>query len=127
MTIMSSVSLPAGALNEAMERIGAVIESETEALRELRVVDLQDFNNRKSRGLLDLMRAVRALEGGRLDEVTASRLKALRAKLDDNQAALAMHLSAAREITTLVAQTIRDSESDGTYSNRLPAADKSPW
>lgn len=124
---MSSVSLPSGALNEAMERIGSVIDSETEALRELRVVDLQDFNNRKSRGLLDLMRAVRALEGGRLDAATAERLKALRAKLEANQAALSIHLSAAKEITTLVAQTIRDSESDGTYSNRLPARDACPW
>lgn len=127
MNIMSSVSLPTGALNEAMERIGAVIDSETAALREMRVVDLQDFNNRKSRGLLDLMRAIRALDGGRPDEVTAARLKVLKAKLETNQAALAMHLSAAKEITTLVAQTIRDSESDGTYSNRVPAPDMNPW
>lgn len=124
---MPSISPPSGALNEVVERIGAIIESETEALRQRRVVDLQDFNNRKSRGLLDLTRAVRALDGGRPDAATAARLKALRAKLAANQAALSMHLAAAREITTLVAQTIRDSESDGTYSNSLSARDKNPW
>lgn len=124
---MSSVPLPVNALNEAMERIGAVVDSETEALRELRVVDLQDFNNRKNRGLLELTRAFRAFEGGRLDEATAERLKTLRGKLEANQEALSMHLAAAREITTLVAQTIRDSESDGTYSNRLSGQGASPW
>lgn len=124
---MPTVSPPSGALNEVVERIAAIIDSETEALRERRTVDLQDFNNRKSRGLLDLMRAVRALEGGRPDAAAAARLQSLRAKLAANQAALSVHLAAAREITTLVAQTIRDSESDGTYSNTLSARDKSPW
>ncbi|QIG49911.1 flagellar protein FlgN [Nordella sp. HKS 07] len=124
---MPSVSPLSGALNEVVERIGAIIEAETEALRERRVVDLQEFNNRKSRGLLDLMRAVRALDGGRPDAGTAVRLEALRTKLAANQAALSVHLAAAREITTLVAQTIRDGESDGTYSNSLSARDKSPW
>lgn len=124
---MSSVSPSSGALNEVVERLGAIIESETQALRERRVVDLQDFNNRKSRGLLDLMRAVRALDGGRPDAATSARLQALRAKLAANQAALSVHLAAAREITTLVAQTIRDNESDGTYSNIQSARDKNPW
>lgn len=124
---MSAVSPPFGALLEAMDRIGSIVDTETEALRQLRVVDLADFNNRKSRGLLDLTRAFRALEGERLDERAAARLKQLRAKLEANQAALSMHLAAAREITTIVAQSIRDSESDGTYSNILPSRAGNPW
>ena len=115
------------ALVDALDRVEQVIDAETVALRGLKVVDLRDFNNRKSRGLLDLTRAIRALDGAELDAVASARLKILRAKLEANQAALSMHLSAAREITQTVARAIRDAESDGTYSNAGPAQGKAPW
>lgn len=122
-----STSSQAGPLKDALARIETIIDTETAALRELKVVDLKEFNNRKSRGLLDLTRAIRALDGERPDAATTNRLKLLRAKLEANQAALTMHLTAAKEITTIVARTIRDSESDGTYSNSPNARDYSPW
>lgn len=115
------------AFMDALGRVEHVIDAETAALRGLKVVDLSDFNARKSRGLLDLTRAVRALDGAILDPASSARLALLRTKLEANQAALAMHLSAAREITQTVAQAIRDSESDGTYSNVMPSQGSAPW
>ena len=116
-----------GLLLEAVDRIERLVDAETAALKRFRALDLREFNDRKSRALLDLTRAVRALNGGRLDAGASARLKVLRGKLAANQAVLATHLKAAKEITTMVADTIRDSESDGTYSNILPARNKAPW
>jgi hypothetical protein len=112
------------ALVDVMERVENSVIAETEALRQFKVVDLRDFNSRKSQGLLELMRVVRSLGGAKPDESTTARLRSLRARLESNRALLATHLRAAREITSLVAATIRDSESDGTYSN---TKSHSPW
>ncbi|CAN5119454.1 hypothetical protein BH10PSE7_BH10PSE7_31040 [soil metagenome] len=112
---------------EAIDRIEALVESETSALQTFKAIDLQDFNNRKNQLLLEMTRAVRALNGAPPDAPVTGRLKGLREKLAGNQAVLAMHLRAAREITNLVADTIRDSESDGTYSNSASYGSKSPW
>jgi hypothetical protein len=45
-----------------------------------------------------------------------TRLAGLRAKLDVNRAVLETHLAAVREVATVLADAIRDAESDGTYS-----------
>ena len=111
---------------DAIDRIEAVAESETAALRQFKAIDLNDFNNRKSQLLLEMTRAIRALGGQTPDAAIAVRLSTLRDKLAANQSVLATHLKAAREITSLVAETIRDSESDGTYTNALSRT-ASPW
>jgi hypothetical protein len=116
-----------GAFLEVIERVEQVVEAETAALKQFKAVDLQEFNARKSQGLLEMSRAVRGLGGTSLDPETSSRLKMLRAKLEINQALLSTHLRAAREITSVVAETIRDSESDGTYSNMAYMGAASPW
>jgi len=47
------------------------------------------------------------------------RLATLREKLDANSAILKLHLEAVREISAVMAEAIRDVESDGTYSRRV--------
>lgn len=108
---MASVSL-----GRAIDRIEEVVEQETAALRNRAQVDLKDFNNRKSHGLLELTRAMRLFEIGELGEPQRARLAGLRAKLEKNRAALEMHLEAVREISTMMAEAVQDAESDGTYS-----------
>jgi hypothetical protein len=105
------------ALIETVDRLERLIDAETMALRHFKAVDLRDFNNRKSQILLELTRTIKALNGARLDPPVMSRLSAVREKLAANQALLATHLKAAKTITTIVADAIRDNESDGTYSN----------
>ena len=108
-------------LDRAIQRLEEVVEQETAALRTRATIDLREFNNRKSQGLLDLNKALRVIDNAAADRGVAARLAQLRAKLDVNRAVLKMHLEAVREISTIVADTIRDADSDGTYSQSIMA------
>lgn len=103
-------------IEKTMQRVEMVVDSETAALRARAAIDLKDFNNRKSQALLEFSLAVRALDGKTLDSDLVERLKVLRGKLETNRVVLRMHLEAVREIAGVVADTIQDSEGDGTYS-----------
>ncbi|MYZ46954.1 flagellar protein FlgN [Rhizobiales bacterium L72] len=106
----------------AVSRLEAVVDEETEALRARRGrIDLDDFNRRKSLGLLELSRAMRGVERAGHAEIVTRRLGSLRARLDANQAVLRVHMKAAQEISGLLAEAIRESESDGTYSGQVGA------
>ena len=108
---------PASAgLAKAIDRLEEVIEQETAALRARAHVDLKDFNTRKSHGLLELTRAMRLVDGERPSEPLRLRLVDLRGKLDKNRAAIAVHLEAVREISTIIADAMQEAESDGTYT-----------
>lgn len=96
-----------------------VVEEETAALAARTQVDLEGFSNRKSQGLMELNRASRNLEAMANHQVVAARLAGLRDKLAINQMALKLHLDAVREISSIVANAIRESESDGTYSETI--------
>jgi hypothetical protein len=113
---LADASGGAGALDGAIQRLEAVVDQETAALRAHAAVDLNAFNNRKSQGLLELNRALRSLGGTGGDAAIATRLAALRAKLDVNRTVLKMHLDAVREISNIMADAIREAESDGTYT-----------
>jgi hypothetical protein len=110
-------SANASTLLAAIERLERTVELETAELRGNRVVDLRDFNQRKSQGLLELTRLTRGLGPGALDGEAKAALARLRGKLDANLALLRLHLAAAQEVATLISRVIRDAESDGTYSS----------
>lgn len=101
----------------AIERMEEVIGEETDALRQNRAIDLSDFNRRKSHGLLELTRSIRGLEhNAEAREVIEPRLQPLRVKLAENGAVLRHHLEAVQGVAAILARTISDNESDGTYS-----------
>jgi len=104
------------AIDRTMQRIELLVDRETEALRTRATIDLKESNNNKSQALLELGLAARSLEGFDLDPDLAARLRMLRGKLEANQSMLRRHLEAVREIAGVVAETIQDSEWDGTYS-----------
>lgn len=112
---------PDSPIERAISRLEVVVEQETAALRARAAVDLRDFNDRKSQGLLELNRALRQLDGAAGDKALLARLAGLRAKLDANRAVLTVHLEAVREIAGVLADAIRDAESDGTYSPSIRA------
>jgi hypothetical protein len=103
------------ALN-AIERLKATIDEETSKLEARAVVDFDTFSQRKNRGLLELTRAIRVATDIRDDPRVAPQLTHLRASLIRNQAALQIHLDAVREVSAIIAKSIQDVESDGTYS-----------
>ncbi len=104
------------AIDRTMQRIEILVDRETEALRTRTAIDLKESNNNKSQALLELGLAARSLEGIELDSDLVARLRMLRGKLEANQSMLRRHLEAVREIAGVVADTIQDSEWDGTYS-----------
>jgi len=108
----------------AIERVEQVVDQETYALRRHQNGNLDEFNRRKSHGLLELTRAARTIGDAR--PALGPRLRALQAKLSENSAVLRMHLEAVQEISAVMARAIRDGESDGTYSAGIRFAGDQP-
>jgi hypothetical protein len=100
----------------AIERLRATIDEETERLDIRAAVDFDGFSQRKNRGLLELTRAMRLTQTEGVDPRVVPQLAGLRASLIKNQAALQMHLDAVREVSAIIARSIQEVESDGTYS-----------
>jgi hypothetical protein len=100
----------------AIERLKATIDEETEKLEIRASVDFEAFSQRKNRGLLELTRAMRLTQGVGVDPRVVPHLAALRASLVRNQASLQIHLDAVREVSAIIARSIQEVESDGTYS-----------
>ncbi len=104
------------AFERCIERLEDVVDQETAALKSRAPADLREFNNRKSQGLLELSRSLRYFQVAPPTNAVLERLAGLREKLDINQAVLKLHLDAVREVSTIMADAIRDAELDGTYS-----------
>lgn len=113
-------------LDKAIQRLEIVVDQETAALQARTAIDLKDYNNKKSQGLLDLSRVLRHFDAVAMDQEMPARLSRLRGKLEINQAVLKMHLEAVREISTIMAGALRDAESDGTYSPSIRGTGKGP-
>jgi hypothetical protein len=112
-------SAAAAQLIGAMDRLQQVVDAETRTLREHNTADLQAFSHRKSQGLLEVSRSMRALGDAPPDPAVRARLLGLRASLADNHALLGLHLRAAQEISTTLSRALEHAESDGTYSARF--------
>ena len=110
------------AFEQCIVRLEDVVEQETAALKSRAPINLRDSTNRKSHGLLELSRSIRLFQGGRPSNAVLARLAGLREKLDTNSAVLKLHLEAVREVSTVMADAIRDAESDGTYQPSVRAA-----
>jgi hypothetical protein len=103
----------------AVERLEHIIDVETELLQAHKLVALQQFNHKKIFGLLELRRAMQAQVGHAFDPEMENALSGLRGKLETNLCLLQMHLTAVREISSIIAQAIQDHESDGTYTGHM--------
>jgi hypothetical protein len=102
-----------------VERLERILDQETAALREQKLIALDEFNQKKSHGLLELRRTIAgicALQFETLGLNPKPVLTRLRTKLQSNLAALQTHLHAVAAIAAIIARTIEEQESDGTYS-----------
>ncbi len=104
------------ALLNAVDRLEDVLQLESASLRGGKgTASLDEFNYRKSHGLLELTRAVRNVDPGDVGEDVRLRLISLRRELESNSLLLKTHLDAAREISGILTAAMRQAESDGTY------------
>ncbi len=115
-----------GIVETAVTRLAGVIEEETAALRSRAAPDLKPFNDRKSLGLIELNKALRLLEGSKPDRYILDLISDLNSKLETNRHVVKLHLEAVREIATIIAQSIRDAESDGTYTLAFRSKGQAP-
>ncbi len=103
----------------SLKRLEATVAAETEALVAHRPIDQEAVNRRKSQSLLELTRLTRGLDPDQLDPEMAEQLVSLRDTLERNQSVVALHLRAVEEISGIISESIRNAESDGTYSAPL--------
>ena len=111
-----STAAATAALERCIDRLAQVVDEETAALKRRAAVDLREFNNRKSQGLLDLSRSLRLFQGAAPGKATLARLAGLQGEARHQPRRAGAHLRAVREISTVMTDAIRDAESDGTYS-----------
>ncbi|WP_244534628.1 hypothetical protein [Hyphomicrobium sp. CS1GBMeth3] len=113
-------------LEISLQRLEEIVDQETHALRTRKAINLKEFNDRKSQALLELTRSLRHIQGVGSDPALTARVGALKVKLAVNQAALKVHLEAVREVSTSIADAIRQAESDGTYTQAISSAVRRP-
>ena len=102
-----------------VERVEAVLEVETEVLTRSLPTDISDLAHRKRQGLLEMTRIMRSAAASGAQAEMRERLGRFTVKLERNRAALGTQLRAVREIADIISLTMRDSDSDGTYSRRM--------
>ena len=106
------------AFHAVVDRLQGIVAAETDALDRRVPVDIGAVTRQKRQGLLELSRLMRAMPAVRQKDEVQARLAALAAALEHNQAVLDVQLRAVRGVAEIVAQVMRDAESDGTYTLR---------
>jgi len=113
-----------GSLSPTLSKLIEVIEEENATLRVNRFIFHTEFTNRKNHALRDLM----AMQ--RLDVCVETMLQVrpllerLSTLLEQNASLLRLHISAAGEISDIIVASLRDAESDGTYTRGRRLADR---
>jgi hypothetical protein len=116
----------AGIIEAAVNRLANIVDEETAALRSHTPIDLKASNDLKSLGLIELNRVLRLIESAKPEPSTMKVLKKLNGKLDANQHFLKLHLEAVREVAAIISRTIREADSDGTYSPAFRSKGQTP-
>ncbi len=107
------------ALVNSVDRLERLLDEENAALRAHRLATLEDFNHKKSQALLEWHRTIGTADRPRFGDLGVDlkpRLARLRQKLQDNLAMLQTHLDAGEAVAAIIARSIEEHESDGTYT-----------
>jgi hypothetical protein len=109
---------PVAMILSVVERLSQTLDEENADIARRGPVDYCAYNLRKSQGLLELNRLAGALADRQVGPVLRAALGDLHAKLETNRRMLRTQLQAAQAVSDIIAQAIRESQSDGTYSAR---------
>jgi len=115
-----------GVIEAAVNRLADIVDEETAALRSHTPIDLKASNDRKSLGLIELNRVLRLMENTKPEPSTLKVLEMLNGKLETNGHFLKLHLEAVREVAAIISRTIREADSDGTYSPAFRSKGQTP-
>ncbi len=101
-----------------VNRLESTLDAESEALSRNFPISMGELNHRKRQGMLELGRVMRILPAGAPAQAVRDRLTTFSATIERNRHILDIHLRAVRDIAEIIAKTMRDADSDGTYSAR---------
>ncbi|MEX6504996.1 hypothetical protein [Jiella sp. M17.18] len=104
-------------IEKAVDRLEAILTAEVEALRSGNAINLAEITTRKNQSLLEFTRLARGLSDP--DPTLRVRLEGLRKCVEENQRVLGLHIQASHEIASLIARSITEADSDGTYSAQI--------
>jgi hypothetical protein len=99
-----------------LDRLESVLGEETRTLMAGVSVDVGQFTRQKNQLLLELTCARRTCDDVGLLAALGPRAASLKALMAANEKALAIHLAAARQISAIIVEALRQAESDGTYA-----------
>ena len=97
-----------------IDYLETVLVEETELLQSRSPIDLRGFNEKKSRGLLDLSKALGTFKSGNVDDTIRARMEGLQGRLQQNKEILKLHMEAVRQIAEIISKSTLETESDGT-------------
>jgi hypothetical protein len=106
---------PSLAFTRCVERLARLIDAETRVLKSGERVDFEALNFRKTHALLELTQVSKNASQESFAQAREG-IDNLHKLLAANTEALERHLQAMQEITMLIVESIREDESDGTYS-----------
>lgn len=99
-----------------LERLRQVLDEESAALEARSLAAHGGFTERKNQLLRDLLVAQRGCASPEAGRALAPETRALRKVLERNQQLLKVHIEAVREVSAIIVDSIRQADSDGTYS-----------
>lgn len=104
------------ALAAALLRLIDTVEEENSILHRQEIVSHASFTDRKNQALRELMAAQRREPAVGKDSDLHPLLRRLSRILEDNGRLLKLHIAAVGEISDVIVGSLREADSDGTYS-----------
>ena len=102
-------------LRDVIARLISLVSDENKMLDSRRDESLDQFIQKKSQLLLELMRAQKHFQPELMKDHLKGDLVKLQRALAENGRKLAIHYAAAKEVTDVILGVLRENESDGTY------------
>lgn len=109
-----------GPIDNVIGRLGDLIREETAALRAGAHGDIAGLSARKTRIAFELGRAIDIHGAAAVDAATAAELAELHEMLEANRSVLKLHITAVREVASIITEALREAEWDGTYTEIGP-------
>ncbi|MFM8747609.1 MAG: hypothetical protein ACKOED_13245 [Aestuariivirga sp.] len=104
------------ALTHALTKLIEVLDEENRVLQEHRVGLHAGFTDRKNQALRELMAALRFESLPSAIDAVKPLVQKLSATLQDNARLLKLHIAALGEVSDIIIGSLKEAESDGTYS-----------
>lgn len=104
------------ALGLAVDKLLEAVEDENTALRRQEIMSHAGYTDRKNQALRELMAAQRREASRTAVDQIRPKLFHLSQALQDNARLLKHHIAAVGEVSDIIVGSLRDAESDGTYT-----------